>query len=56
MAPAPLRSVGSPEAAPLKINDRRQVVGLYIDAAGAYHGFLRDRKGAVTTLALDHAG
>jgi uncharacterized membrane protein len=26
------------------------MVGSYIDADGAYHGFLRDRKGAVTTL------
>jgi hypothetical protein len=26
------------------------MVGSYIDADGAYHGFVRDRRGAVTTL------
>jgi uncharacterized membrane protein len=34
----------------LGINNRRQMVGSYIDAAGGYHGFLRDRRGAVSTL------
>jgi uncharacterized membrane protein len=34
----------------LGINDRGQMVGSYIDGEGRYHGFLRDRKGAVTTL------
>jgi uncharacterized membrane protein len=34
----------------LGINNRGQTVGSYIDADGAYHGFLRNRKGAVTTL------
>ena len=33
------------------INNRGQTVGSSIDAQGAYHGFLRDRHGAVTTLA-----
>jgi hypothetical protein len=34
----------------LGINNRGQMVGSYIDAAGGYHGFLRDRRGAVSTL------
>jgi hypothetical protein len=34
----------------LGINNREQMVGSYIDADGAYHGFLRDRRGRVTTL------
>jgi hypothetical protein len=34
----------------LGINNSGQMVGSYIDADGAYHGFLRDRKGRVTTL------
>ena len=34
----------------LGINNRGQMVGSYIDAAGDYHGFLRHRRGAVTTL------
>ena len=32
------------------INNRGQMVGSYIDAEGAYHGFVRDRRGRVTTL------
>jgi uncharacterized membrane protein len=32
------------------INNRGQIVGSYIDAAGNYHGFRRSRKGAVRTL------
>jgi hypothetical protein len=34
----------------LGINNRGEMVGSYIDADGAYHGFLRNRKGVVTTL------
>ena len=34
----------------LGINNRGQMVGSYIDADGGYHGFLRDKRGAVTTL------
>jgi probable HAF family extracellular repeat protein len=34
----------------LGISDRGRMVGSYIDADGAYHGFLRTRKGAVRTL------
>jgi uncharacterized membrane protein len=34
----------------LGINNRGQMVGSYIDADGAYHGFLRARHGAITTL------
>ena len=34
----------------LGINNRGQMVGFYIDDDGAYHGFVRDRKGDVTTL------
>jgi uncharacterized membrane protein len=41
---------GAATTAVLGINDRGQMVGSYIDAEGAYHGFLRDPKGAVTTL------
>jgi uncharacterized membrane protein len=33
---------GSQVTGPLKVNDRRQVVGLYVDAGGAVHGFLWD--------------
>jgi uncharacterized membrane protein len=35
-----IRVPGSQFTAPLKVNDRRQVVGSYFDAAGASHGFL----------------
>jgi hypothetical protein len=41
---------GAAATAALGINNRRQVVGSYIDNDGAYHGFVRDRNGAVTTL------
>jgi hypothetical protein len=41
---------GAAGTAVLGINNRGQMVGSYIDDAGAYHGFLRDRSGAVTTL------
>jgi hypothetical protein len=34
----------------LGLNNRRQMVGSYIDAAGRYHGFLRGKRGAVKTL------
>jgi uncharacterized membrane protein len=34
----------------LGINNRGQMVGSSIDPNGAYHGFLRNRKGTVTTL------
>jgi uncharacterized membrane protein len=32
------------------INNRGDIVGSYIDAGGAYHGFVRDRTGHVTTI------
>jgi uncharacterized membrane protein len=32
------------------IDNHGQTVGSYIDARGAYHGFLRDGRGAITTL------
>ena len=35
---------------PFGINNRGQIVGVYVDAHGDYHGFYRDRNGAVTTL------
>jgi uncharacterized membrane protein len=41
---------GAEATAVLGINNRGEMVGSYTDAAGAYHGFLRDRSGAVTTL------
>jgi uncharacterized membrane protein len=34
----------------LGINNRGQIVGSYVDPDGAYHGFLRSRGGAITTL------
>jgi uncharacterized membrane protein len=34
----------------LGINNRGQMVGSYIYPEGGYHGFLRDNRGAVTTL------
>ena len=34
----------------LGINNRGQMVGSYIDDDGLYHGFVRDRRGRVTTL------
>ena len=43
-------SPGAAATAVLGVNDRGQMVGSYIDARGAYHGFLRDTNGAVTTL------
>jgi uncharacterized membrane protein len=41
---------GAAATFPTGINNRGQMVGSYIDADGAYHGFVRDRRGAVTTL------
>jgi uncharacterized membrane protein len=35
-----IRVPGSQVTGPFKVNDRRQVVGLYVDAEGALHGFL----------------
>lgn len=32
------------------INNRGEMVGAYIDDKGAYHGFLRKRRGAIRTL------
>jgi uncharacterized membrane protein len=51
---------GSQLTGPLKVNDRRQVVGIYVDAGGAVHGFLWDNgnfetidvPGATATLAI----
>jgi uncharacterized membrane protein len=40
---------GSQLTGPLKINDRRQVVGIYVDAGGGLHGFLWD-DGDFTTI------
>jgi uncharacterized membrane protein len=40
---------GSQVTAPFKINDRRQVVGIYVDAGGILHGFLWD-DGDFTTI------
>ena len=41
---------GAAATFPTGINNRGQMVGSYIDAEGAYHGFVRDRRGAVATL------
>jgi probable HAF family extracellular repeat protein len=35
---------------PTGINNRGQIVGSWIDGDGAYHGFLRQRNGRITTL------
>ena len=39
---------GSQVTAPFRVNDRHQVVGLYVDAGGAAHGFRRDDGGYET--------
>jgi probable HAF family extracellular repeat protein len=47
------RTVDVPDAAttvPTGINNRGQIVGSTIDKDGAYHGFVRDPDGDVTTL------
>lgn len=47
------RTLDLPKAAvtlPTGINNRGQIVGSWIDRDGAYHGFLRDRNGHITTL------
>jgi probable HAF family extracellular repeat protein len=41
---------GAAATLPTGINDRGHIVGSYIDPGGAYHGFVRDRSGHVTTL------
>jgi hypothetical protein len=38
-----------------RINDRGQIVGSYVDAAGASHGFLRDARGRLTLIAAPGA-
>jgi probable HAF family extracellular repeat protein len=51
---------GSLVTGPFRINDRRQVVGLYVDAERGLHGFVRDRgdyrpidvPGAAATIVL----
>jgi probable HAF family extracellular repeat protein len=40
----------SMQTGPLGIDERRRIVGNYIDAAGAYHGFLREPSGRFTTI------
>jgi probable HAF family extracellular repeat protein len=37
------------------INDRRQIVGSYVDADAVYHGYLRDRRGRLTNVDLPGA-
>jgi uncharacterized membrane protein len=41
---------GATATVAIGINNRGQIVGSYVDAGGAYHGFVRSRRGAVTTL------
>ena len=41
---------GATATGAIGINNRGQIVGFYVDAVGKSHGFLRDRRGAVTTL------
>jgi YD repeat-containing protein len=38
-----------------RINDRGQIVGSYVDAAGASHGFVRDARGRLTVIAIPGA-
>jgi hypothetical protein len=38
------------QTAAASINNRRQIVGNYVDGDGAYHGFLRDQRGRFTTI------
>ena len=45
---------GSVVTGPLKINDRRQVVGIYVDEAGSVHGFLWD-DGEFSTIDVPRA-
>ena len=48
----PIEPPGATYAVVDDINNRGEIVGLFIDAGGRYHGFLRDRRGAFTTI--DH--
>src|SRR5215472_15341967 len=40
---------GATQTTPFGINDRRKIVGFFIDSAGV-HGFLRDTSGSFTTI------
>lgn len=41
---------GSQHTSPVSINNRGQIVGEYQDAAGVFHGFLREPDGTFTTI------
>jgi uncharacterized membrane protein len=43
---------GAPESYVDDVNNRGQIVGYYLDEAGAYHGYLRDRRGRYSPI--DH--
>jgi uncharacterized membrane protein len=45
---------GSQVTGPLKINDRRQIAGIYVDAGGGVHGFVWD-DGEFTTIDVSGA-
>jgi hypothetical protein len=47
---------GGFNAFPQGMNDRGQVAGIYLDAAGVQTGFVRDRSAAVTTISLSPIG
>jgi uncharacterized membrane protein len=49
-APPPPGQPELPTTQPFGINDRGQIVGGYADAAGVFHGFLRDSSGNFTTI------
>jgi probable HAF family extracellular repeat protein len=40
----------SSQTGPLGIDEHGEIVGNYVDAGGAYHGFRRDRRGRFTTI------
>jgi probable HAF family extracellular repeat protein len=41
---------------PQGLNDKGQIAGIYLDAAGVQTGFVRDRNGKITTIALSAIG
>jgi uncharacterized membrane protein len=57
--PGPLHLLRRPQASietgPNSINNGGQIVGSYVDADVAYHGFLRDKAGRFTTIDIPGA-
>jgi hypothetical protein len=48
----PIEFPGAPESYVDDVNNRGQIVGYYLDEAGAYHGYLRGRRGRYSPI--DH--